>query len=40
MWSPFSFIDVGLEYFWGQREVVANIYGTEQTMLGKFRVKF
>ena len=40
IWSPVAFVDVGLEYFWGQREVVANIYGTEQTLVGKFRVKF
>jgi len=40
IWSPVGFIDVGLEYFWGQRQVVANIYGTAQTLVGKFRVKF
>jgi Porin subfamily/DcaP outer membrane protein len=40
IWSPVAFIDIGAEYFWGQREVVANIYGTEQTLVGKFRVKF
>ena len=26
--------------FWGQRQVVANLYGTEQALIGKFRVKF
>lgn len=40
IWSPVAFIDVGLEYFWGQRKVVANMYGTEQTLISKFRVKF
>jgi hypothetical protein len=40
IWSPVAFVDVGAEYFWGQRQVVANIYGTEQLLIGKFRVKF
>ncbi|HEY3909900.1 MAG TPA: DcaP family trimeric outer membrane transporter [Stellaceae bacterium] len=40
IWSPVAFIDTGLEYMWGQREVVANIRGTEQVLIGKFRVKF
>jgi hypothetical protein len=25
---------------WGQRQVVANPYGTEQALIGKFRVEF
>jgi hypothetical protein len=40
IWSPVSFIDTGLEWYWGQRKVVANIYGTQQALVGKFRVKF
>jgi hypothetical protein len=40
IWSPVSFIDAGLEYVWGQRRVVANIRGSENTVIGKFRVKF
>jgi len=40
IWSPVSFIDTGVEYVWGQRKVVANIYGTQQALVGKFRVKF
>jgi hypothetical protein len=40
IWSPVSFIDAGLEYLWGQRRVVANIRGSESTVIGKFRVKF
>ena len=40
IWSPVSFIDAGLEYMWGQRRVVANIRGSENTVIGKFRVKF
>jgi Porin subfamily/DcaP outer membrane protein len=40
IWSPVSFIDTGIEYVWGQRKVVANIYGTQQALVGKFQVKF
>jgi hypothetical protein len=40
IWSPVSFIDTGVEWYWGQRKVVANIYGTQQALIGKFRVKF
>ncbi len=40
IWSPVAFIDTGLEYMWGQRVVVAGIPGQEQTLIGKFRVKF
>ena len=34
IWSPAAFIDIGGEYYWGQRQVVAGLFGTE------FRVKF
>ncbi len=40
IWSPVAFIDTGIEYMWGQREVVAGIRGTEQALIGMFRVKF
>ncbi|MBV8121864.1 MAG: porin [Alphaproteobacteria bacterium] len=40
IWSPVAFIDAGVEYVWGRRKVVANIYGQEQAVIGKFRVKF
>jgi hypothetical protein len=40
VWSPVAFIDIGAEYFWGQRQVVANLFGTEQVLIGKFRVKY
>ncbi len=40
IWSPVAFIDAGVEYFWGQRQTVANIKGNQQTLIGKFRVKF
>jgi hypothetical protein len=40
IWSPVAFIDIGAEYFWGQRQVVANLFGTEQVLISKFRVKY
>jgi Porin subfamily/DcaP outer membrane protein len=40
IWSPVAFIDAGVEYMWGQRQTVANIKGQQQTLIGKFRVKF
>ncbi|MBV8096631.1 MAG: porin [Acetobacteraceae bacterium] len=40
IWSPVAFIDAGLEFLWGQRQVVANIKGSEETLISKFRVKF
>jgi hypothetical protein len=40
IWSPVSFIDAGLEFLWGQRRAVANISGSESTLISKFRVRF
>jgi hypothetical protein len=40
IWSPVAFIDIGSEYFWGQRKVVAGIFGNEQVLIGKFRLKY
>jgi hypothetical protein len=40
IWAPVAFIDIGAEYFWGQRQVVAGIFGNEQVLIGKFRVKW
>ena len=40
IWSPVAFVDTGFEYIWGQRKVLANIYGTQQALIGKFQVKF
>jgi hypothetical protein len=40
IWSPVAFIDVGIEYMYGQRMTVANLKGNEQAILSKWRVKF
>jgi hypothetical protein len=40
IWGPVAFIDIGAEYFWGQRVVVAGLSGNEQVLLGEFRLKW
>jgi hypothetical protein len=40
IWSPVAFVDAGVEYTWGQRYTVAKLYGNDQVLIGKFRVKF
>ncbi|HJU19891.1 MAG TPA: porin [Stellaceae bacterium] len=40
IWSPVSFIDVGLEYVFGHRVAVANLKGDENVVISKFRVRF
>jgi hypothetical protein len=40
IWSPVSFVDIGVEYMWGQRTAVTNMHATENTLIGKFGFKF
>jgi hypothetical protein len=40
IWSPVSFVDIGLEYMYGRRVVVANLKGEENVLISKFRIKF
>jgi hypothetical protein len=44
IWNPVSFVTVGIEYFWGERTVVAVPLGPksnqEQAIVGKFDVAF
>ena len=40
IWNPVSFVDVGLEYMWGQRRVVNNQTGTENVLISKFAFRF
>ena len=44
IWNPVSFVDVGLEYMWGNRQVVAVAAGprdkTEQVLISKVAVRF
>ena len=40
IWRPVSFVEVGLEYMWGQRRVVNNQTGTENVLISKFAFRF
>ena len=40
IWNPVSFIDIGLEYMWGQRTVLNNTTGTENVLISKFAFRF
>jgi hypothetical protein len=40
IWNPVSFVDVGLEYMWGQRTVLNNNHATMNTLIGEFKFRF
>ncbi|HWD57506.1 MAG TPA: DcaP family trimeric outer membrane transporter [Stellaceae bacterium] len=40
IWNPVSFVDVGLEYTWGQRTVLNNHTGTQNVLISKFAFRF
>ena len=40
IWSPVSFVDMGVEYIWGHRVTVNNLRGDEHVLVSKFAVKF
>lgn len=40
IWSPVSFVDVGVEYIYGYRQVVNLQHGDMHAMAGRFAVKF
>jgi hypothetical protein len=40
IWAPVSFADIGVEYFWGQRQTVANLRGDVNSVLTRFRMRF
>jgi hypothetical protein len=40
IWNPVSFVDVGLEYTWGQRTVLNNSTGTQNVLISKFAFRF
>jgi hypothetical protein len=40
VWNPVPFITTGVQYFWGHRQVVANLKGDENVIVAKFRVTF
>jgi Porin subfamily len=40
IWNPVSFIDLGVEYTWGQRTVLNNTTGTTSALISKFAFRF
>jgi hypothetical protein len=40
IWNPVSFVDVGLEYTWGQRTVLNNSTGTQNALISEFKFRF
>ncbi|MGA8398473.1 MAG: DcaP family trimeric outer membrane transporter, partial [Stellaceae bacterium] len=40
IWNPVSFVDVGLEYVWGQRTVLNNQTATMNVLISKFAFRF
>jgi hypothetical protein len=40
IWNPASFVDIGLEYVWGQRQVVNNQSATMNVLISKLAFRF
>ena len=40
IWNPVSFVDVGVEYMWGQRTVLNNQHAVQNTLISKFAFRF
>jgi hypothetical protein len=40
IWNPVSFVDIGLEYTWGQRTVLNNMTATQNVLISKFAFRF
>ena len=40
IWNPVGFVDLGMEYAWGHRVVVANLKGDVNAVIGRFRLRF
>ncbi|HEU0218162.1 MAG TPA: DcaP family trimeric outer membrane transporter [Stellaceae bacterium] len=40
IWNPVSFVDVGLEYMWGQRTVLNNTTATQNVLISEFKFRF
>jgi hypothetical protein len=40
IWNPVSFVDIGLEYTWGQRTVLNNQTATNNVLISKFAFRF
>jgi len=40
VWNPVAFVTTGFQYMYGKRTVISNAKGTENVLIGKFRVAF
>jgi hypothetical protein len=40
IWNPVSFMDVGVEYMWGQRTVLNNNHATMNALISEFKFRF
>ncbi|HTZ34736.1 MAG TPA: DcaP family trimeric outer membrane transporter [Stellaceae bacterium] len=40
IWSPVSFVDIGLEYTWGQRTALNNGHETQNALISEFKFRF
>ena len=40
IWAPLPFADIGVEYFYGHRQTVANLKGDINSVLTRFRMRF
>jgi Porin subfamily/DcaP outer membrane protein len=40
IWNPVSFVDIGLEAFWGQRTAVTNAHATSSALIQEFKFRF
>ena len=40
IWNPVAFVDVGVEYTWGQRTVLNNSHATQNVLISKFAFRF
>ena len=40
IWSPVSFVDIGLEYLYGRRETTSGAHGDEHVIESRFRIRF
>ena len=40
IWNPVSFVDIGLEYVWGQRTATTNAHAQENVLISKMAFRF
>ncbi len=40
IWAPIPFVDMGVEYLYGRRQVVSNLKGDINSIVTRFRMRF